>query len=79
MTATGWLWSGLGIGEWLATVVGQTLVGFLLIAALLTPAWSWLKRFYKKQTNPFTPGGAGSRTVDGREVHEILSEVRGSK
>ena len=71
----GWLWSGLGVGEWLATVAGQTLVGFLLIAALLTPAWNWLKKVYKQRVNPYSPKGAGDFTApDGRAVHEYLNE-----
>jgi hypothetical protein len=72
---SGWLWSGLGFGEWLVSVTAQTAAGFALIVIVLTPLAGRIKRLYKRQTDPTTPGGAGSRIVAGREVHDILADV----
>ena len=64
----GFLWTGIGFPEWLAQITAQTALGFLLIAAVLTPLWKWLE-------NPLTPGGAGNRRLaDGRRVYEVLAE-----
>jgi len=69
---TGWLWSNLGIEEWLISESAQVVFSFLLVGILLTPGVGWLKR----ALDPTTKGGAGSRIVAGREVYHILADVK---
>ncbi len=72
---SGFLYSGLGFGEWLLSVAGQTVVGFLLIGAILSPLWGKLRRFYVKQLDPYSPGGAGNQPApNGEPMHEYLAE-----
>lgn len=70
--SSGWLWSGLGIEEWLLSEGAQVVFSFLLVGLLLTPGVGWLKR----ALDPTTKGGAGSRIVAGRETYLILAEVK---
>lgn len=70
-----WLWGPSNGWQWLGAVIMQTIIGFGLIAAFLTPAWGKLKRW----ADPTTPGGAGSKVVAGREVYLILADFRTSK
>jgi hypothetical protein len=72
------VWSHLGLLEWLVqnTVAGLYVMALFAavsaaVGAILTPLW---KRFI----NPFTKGGPGSRRLpDGREVHQVLAEAEG--
>lgn len=69
------LWSGLTGWEWLCSVVAQTVLGFALIAAILTPLAARIKRWYRRQTNPYSPGGAGDVLApDGEPMHIYLAE-----
>lgn len=69
-----WLWSAHTLGEWLLSVVAQTTLGFGIIVVCLTPLAGWLKRLYAKQTNPYTPGGAGDAPApNGEPMHEYLA------
>lgn len=70
-----WLWLPHTTLEWLASVAVQTVVGFVVAGVLLTPGVGRLRRFYSRQTDPTTAGGAGSRVVAGREVHDILADA----
>jgi hypothetical protein len=70
-----WLWVPHNTLQWVASVSVQTVVGFLVAGVLLTPGVGQLRRFYRRQTDPTSPGGAGSRIVAGREVHDILADA----
>lgn len=75
---TGWLWSGLGIKEWLLSESVQVVFSFLLVGALLTPGVGWVKRFYRDAINPYSPGGAGDVTAPNGEVmHRYLANSPG--
>jgi hypothetical protein len=75
-TLNGWLWSGLGVEEWLISQGAQTAFSFLVIGILLTPLGAWLKRLYREAIDPTTRGGAGDHIVAGRRVYRILADVK---
>ncbi len=77
---SGFLWSGLGFWEWLLNVGAQSVVGFVVFVAILTPLVGRAKRFYSKQTDPFSPGGAGDKIApDGKPMYEYLAKKRKPK